>query len=172
MGMEPLRLPNGCAIKKVQPSRHNCLSNESSIVWNNKVSLLLLKEALLLLHKVRDHHLQYTFFNLWASARWREVGRREGYGPDHSGNSSGGGKRRDCGRMMLQKDDGYSSSDDNDDRYGRREGYGPDRSGNSFGGGKRIDCGRMMMQKDDGYNSNDDRYGRREGYGLDRSRNN
>ena len=35
MGMELLRLPNGCAIKRVQPSRHNCLSDESSIVWNN-----------------------------------------------------------------------------------------------------------------------------------------
>lgn len=35
MGMELLRLPNGCAIKRVQPSRENCLSDESSIVWNN-----------------------------------------------------------------------------------------------------------------------------------------
>ncbi|XP_048596654.1 protein C2-DOMAIN ABA-RELATED 10 isoform X2 [Brassica napus] len=35
MGMELLRLPNGCAIKRVQPSRLNCLSDESSIVWNN-----------------------------------------------------------------------------------------------------------------------------------------
>nr|XP_018461686.1 PREDICTED: protein C2-DOMAIN ABA-RELATED 10-like [Raphanus sativus] len=35
IGMELLKLPNGCAIKRVQPSRHNCLSDESSIVWNN-----------------------------------------------------------------------------------------------------------------------------------------
>ncbi|XP_010527786.1 PREDICTED: protein C2-DOMAIN ABA-RELATED 10 [Tarenaya hassleriana] len=35
MGMELLRLPNGCAIKRVEPNRQNCLSDESSIVWNN-----------------------------------------------------------------------------------------------------------------------------------------
>ncbi|KAJ4710001.1 Protein C2-DOMAIN ABA-RELATED like [Melia azedarach] len=33
MGLE--HLPNGCAIKKVQPSRGNCLVDESSIIWNN-----------------------------------------------------------------------------------------------------------------------------------------
>ncbi|KAL4637832.1 hypothetical protein ACB092_03G105200 [Castanea dentata] len=33
MGLE--NLPNGCAVKKVQPSRTNCLSDESCCVWNN-----------------------------------------------------------------------------------------------------------------------------------------
>ncbi|XP_044489021.1 protein C2-DOMAIN ABA-RELATED 10-like [Mangifera indica] len=28
-------IPNGCAIKKVQPTKENCLLNESGIIWNN-----------------------------------------------------------------------------------------------------------------------------------------
>ena len=33
MGLD--NLPNGCAVKKVQPSRTNCLADESIIEWNN-----------------------------------------------------------------------------------------------------------------------------------------
>ncbi|KAE8076312.1 hypothetical protein FH972_014974 [Carpinus fangiana] len=33
MGLE--KLPNGCVVKRVQPSRTNCLSDESCCVWNN-----------------------------------------------------------------------------------------------------------------------------------------
>ncbi|KAL5760994.1 hypothetical protein ACOSP7_019495 [Xanthoceras sorbifolium] len=33
MGLE--NLPNGCAVKKVQPSRTNCLADESIIEWNH-----------------------------------------------------------------------------------------------------------------------------------------
>ncbi|KAJ0096003.1 hypothetical protein Patl1_15458 [Pistacia atlantica] len=33
MGLE--NLPNGCAIKKLQPTRENCLLDESGIIWNN-----------------------------------------------------------------------------------------------------------------------------------------
>lgn len=28
-------LPNGCAIKRIQPGKNNCLADESSVVWNN-----------------------------------------------------------------------------------------------------------------------------------------
>ncbi|CAN7040539.1 unnamed protein product, partial [Brassica rapa subsp. trilocularis] len=30
-----LKLPNGCAIKRIRPGRTNCLAEESSINWNN-----------------------------------------------------------------------------------------------------------------------------------------
>ncbi|KAJ0038142.1 hypothetical protein Pint_22326 [Pistacia integerrima] len=33
--MELKNLPNGCAIKKLQPTRENCLLDESGIIWNN-----------------------------------------------------------------------------------------------------------------------------------------
>lgn len=33
MGLE--NLPNGCVVKRVQPSRSNCLADESSCVWND-----------------------------------------------------------------------------------------------------------------------------------------
>ncbi|KAL5763230.1 hypothetical protein ACOSP7_019494 [Xanthoceras sorbifolium] len=33
--MELENLPNGCAVKKVQPSRTNCLADESIIEWNH-----------------------------------------------------------------------------------------------------------------------------------------
>ncbi|XP_019059140.1 PREDICTED: protein C2-DOMAIN ABA-RELATED 9 isoform X1 [Tarenaya hassleriana] len=35
MGIDFQKLPNGCAIKRVRPSRANCLAEESSILWNN-----------------------------------------------------------------------------------------------------------------------------------------
>ncbi|XVF02863.1 hypothetical protein REPUB_Repub04eG0211300 [Reevesia pubescens] len=35
MGKGLQNLPNGCALKRIQPGRTNCLSDESSIVWNN-----------------------------------------------------------------------------------------------------------------------------------------
>ncbi|MBA0872343.1 hypothetical protein Goshw_011794, partial [Gossypium schwendimanii] len=28
-------LPNNCALKRIKPSQNNCLSNESSIIWEN-----------------------------------------------------------------------------------------------------------------------------------------
>lgn len=34
MQMELENLPNGCAVKKVQPSRTNCLADESIVEWN------------------------------------------------------------------------------------------------------------------------------------------
>ncbi|KAJ1418422.1 C2 domain [Sesbania bispinosa] len=33
MGLE--KLPNGCAVKRIQPSRTNCLAEESSCIWQN-----------------------------------------------------------------------------------------------------------------------------------------
>lgn len=33
MGMK--KLPNGCALKRIQPSRSNCLAEESSCIWQN-----------------------------------------------------------------------------------------------------------------------------------------
>lgn len=33
MGLE--NLPNGCTIKKLQPTKENCLLEESGIIWNN-----------------------------------------------------------------------------------------------------------------------------------------
>ncbi|KAM7270314.1 hypothetical protein ACFE04_029528 [Oxalis oulophora] len=33
MGMT--NLPNGCALARIQPNEHNCLADESSVVWNN-----------------------------------------------------------------------------------------------------------------------------------------
>ncbi|KAF2316806.1 hypothetical protein P3X46_026567 [Hevea brasiliensis] len=33
MGLK--NLPNGCVVKRVQPSMNNCLADESCIVWNN-----------------------------------------------------------------------------------------------------------------------------------------
>lgn len=29
------KLPNGCAVKRIQPKRSNCLAEESSCVWQN-----------------------------------------------------------------------------------------------------------------------------------------
>ncbi len=29
------KLPNGCAVKRIQPSRSNCLAEESSCIWKN-----------------------------------------------------------------------------------------------------------------------------------------
>lgn len=29
------RLPEGCALKKIQPDRENCLADESCVVWQN-----------------------------------------------------------------------------------------------------------------------------------------
>ncbi|KAI9169196.1 hypothetical protein LWI28_008773 [Acer negundo] len=34
MQMELENLPNGCAVKKVEPSRKNCLADESIVEWN------------------------------------------------------------------------------------------------------------------------------------------
>ncbi|KAK7348849.1 hypothetical protein VNO80_23571 [Phaseolus coccineus] len=33
--MEMKNLPNGCALKRIQPSRTNCLSEESSCIWKD-----------------------------------------------------------------------------------------------------------------------------------------
>ncbi|XP_022724984.1 protein C2-DOMAIN ABA-RELATED 7-like [Durio zibethinus] len=35
LGKSLRNLPNGCALKRIQPGRTNCLADESSIVWNN-----------------------------------------------------------------------------------------------------------------------------------------
>ncbi|KAK6242328.1 C2 domain - like 10 [Theobroma cacao] len=35
MGKGLQNLPNGCALKRIQPGRTNCLADESSIVWND-----------------------------------------------------------------------------------------------------------------------------------------
>ena len=35
MGKGLQNLLNGCALTRIQPDRTNCLTNESSIVWNN-----------------------------------------------------------------------------------------------------------------------------------------
>ncbi|XWS63941.1 hypothetical protein CRYUN_Cryun06bG0144700 [Craigia yunnanensis] len=35
MGKGLQNLPDGCALKRIQPGRTNCLADESSIVWNN-----------------------------------------------------------------------------------------------------------------------------------------
>lgn len=48
------KLPNGCAVKRIQPNRNNCLSEESSCIWRNGV---IIQEMILRLRNVESGEL-------------------------------------------------------------------------------------------------------------------